>query len=476
MGSTQTKQNPKSGVIKSSISNTAATASSLAVAITLARFYGPRILGAYFFYLVIAQVVTRIPAGIGGSIRKGIRRTDLEKNEYYGAGLFFSFLLVILVLFVGLIGFYELPETNILFGFGKPIFLALLAVIGGQGVFYLLHGPYTAEYDSSWVKTIRHVLIGGVQVWLVYSGYDVFHLLLAYGFVSLFSGILLLFASPNFSVPGFKVVFEILKQSVITIPISAVSNFHHKLDVLVLGVIVGLSSVGRYEAALKLVVPVMVISTTSAGLLSVKLRGSGDGYRASELLKTATSNSTLLAIPALSVFAALSVDTLRYVYGSQFIQVTWLALILLAVTQTIVALRTPMSMALRAVKSSKLILITRTVALLLNIPLSIHFAREYGLIGAIGATFTVEVLTLFFYIVFVKLKLSSGLPLTEILKQLLSSLTAFIVMYSVFYYGYVLNHYVYTGTVILGVITFFVVYISISYRAKYFVRNVFTDF
>lgn len=477
MSKKQTEQNPSSGVFRTTIANATGAFSSLAVAIYLAKLFGPTTIGIYFFYLVVGNTITRLHAGVGASLRKSVRSTELDTSEYYGAGLFISIILLFLIISSSMIVFYELPnDLELGFQLSKPMLFGVLSVIGGQGTFYLVHGPYTANNDSSWVKTIRHITTGITQLIALALGLGIPSLLGIYGAVSLLCSILILISKPIFAVPSGHVIIKSLVQSTITTPMTIVSNFHHKLDVLVLGFIVGFASIGRYELSLKLVIPVMLAATTASGLMATRLRSENSEYKAIELVKNSTASSTILAFPVLAIMSALSVDTIRYIYGEQFIEITWLVLIILSITQLFVALRTPLNLALRSLNKNKTVLTVQTIALITNLPLSIHLAKNHGILGVIGATLIVEILTVLAYMIFIKSELTAAFPTIELFKQTMSAMLAFIVAFSAFYLGIISNYFVYTSIVLLGLSVFTITYVSTSYRAKQKLREIMMRF
>lgn len=464
--SSQSDENPTAGVFRSTAANTAAALAGLTTAIVLARYYGVTTVGVYFFFLIIGQSVARIPAGVGGAIRRQMRLADVDTSDYFGASLLFSVGIVFFATIAALatIALYDGAYSST-FGLTTLTAVGTITVTGGLSVYHLIHSGYTATKDSSWNKTLRYTSIAGAHIGLAYAGFPVGYFLAAYGGLSFFWGVIMIPFASGVGTPGIPEFSGIIKTSYLTVPSSIASNFHHKADVIIIGVLVGINSVGLYESSLQLVIPVMLAASTISSLMSSRLRGESSGYRAAELIRSAVTYSAILAFPILAIFMAMSHESLWYIFGPDFLD-AWLLLILLSITQLLASLRTPFNLALRATHQNKSVLGIRFGAFLANIPLSIYLVLSMGVLGAVIATLIVELLTLVAYYALVRRTISQTIRFEEIIKQAASAGISFAVAYGFVWSGVVtsLPRLISVGALSLGV--FFIAYISLSRRAR----------
>lgn len=461
----QEEQNPTAGALRSVIANGTAALSSLVIAVIIAKEFGVRPLGTYFFLLVVGQSVARVFSGIGTAIRRRSRNYE-DSSQYETVGVVLGAILIAIVTIVALVGRFGFSQEIASYWFTRMEFYGTLAVVGGLGSYHMLHGAFTARRDSSLVKVLRHTLLAiAVLAIAIYApAYGVGLMLVSYGVISgLFALAMIPYTIP--SIPKLKHFLGVLKTSRITVIGAFASNFHHKADVIIIGVLVGVTGVGYYEAALQVVIPMMLAASFSSNLMALNLQGTNSKYQATELVRSAISYSTVFAFPAIAVFVPLSVETLEFFFTSEF-KTAWSILTLLLFTQFIAAVRTPYGLSLRALGERKKAIGVRLIALFVNVGLSIYMVLQYGVLGAVLATGTVELLTLLAYYILVKRKITQTTRLGELARQIGSAFVVSIPLFILQWLDVVDSPRYYAITATLGIIVFFILYIGLSERTR----------
>lgn len=425
------------GIVKTVTAKILIAALGIATVLLLVRTRGITALGYYFLLLSAAQFPARIAVGIGRAVRRRIRSTDVDPGDYCGAGLvlYFAylsgFLLSTIALYNPLAAHINTTPTTLI------VFMALGSGIGWYHVMANIHSA-TSPKASAWANASRLTIVLLTQAALLVAGYNVDVLLGAHATVTTIAGIALLATTQTRpTTPDIKTIRATLRFLPWTIPSAFASNFHHKLDVVIVGTLVGVTAVGEYEAALKLVIPGVFIAAAAGNTLSAKIRSvAGSIHEMNDAFRDAVSYAGLLSIPVFFGVLALHHHILVNVYGTALSGV-WLTLLLLAGTQVIASYRTPFNTALRSVGENRPVFWTRVLSFLLNIPLSIYLTLRFGVNGAIVATALVELGTLLVYRHFTRRVFKRQLDLTPILKQLVSGGVMFAALYGAVHVGYV---------------------------------------
>lgn len=474
MSAPESKTDTHGSLRRSLASHLTIGVAGLATIALIARFLGPVGLGTYVFLLVAAQTAGRITAGVTGAIRKEVKSPDTDSADYYGVG-FLLFVLSTAALSITVIVIAgAFPDYVADLGLTLWDVAALAAILSAHGLYKTTYNIYTIDHDTAPIRIGKNTLIFGLHAVALYLGYEVTGLLFAFAGGTFIAGIALMSAIPTTpGTPTWTALLRIFRESFWTIPSAFASNFHHKLDVLVAGTILGVAAVGHYEAALKLVLPgVLIASAVSKGMAADIQGGIQGRFEVNSTVRKAMTYAGVGSTLTLALVAALSTQALTFVYGPEFSDVG-LILVLLAVTQVIAAYRTPYHTALRAFGEKRLVFGVRVGAFLTNIPLSIYLTLEYGLIGVVLATLIVEVLTLALYYGFVKQYAKRTVRSSDFIRQFISAGATFAVVAFPTMGGHVEGVRLTAAVVVIGILVYGVVFISLSDNTPRILRDIF---
>lgn len=396
--------------------------------VIFARVLGVDGIGKYYALLAAANLAAQIPSGFNGAIKKRVSEIDTLVSEYFGLGVLFNAGFSLL-LTVAVVVAYPLLEEYL----GPLVFgLGMVAVTASLGFFALANRMYSGTGHpgaSFWTDTIRSVLTLGGQVALLAMGWSVLGLLIGFVAGTVVTTVLVyLVVRIRPTIPSRKTVLRTYEFARWNIPNGLLQNMYSRLDVLLLYVIVGSTSVGLYEPALRLTIPATFITASIGDTLMIKASGL-DSIDQDVLfdLRNAISYTSLLALPIFFGALAMPTELMAVIYGPEFADGAW-ALVGLALFQVFNTFCGPFADVVNGIDRPDVQFRVKFIILLVHAPLAVLLGLEYGLLGVIAATIFSEVVRTGLYL-FAGYSLFGELLVTRpVAEQLVSGVIMFAVV------------------------------------------------
>lgn len=370
--------------------------------VLLAHFLTPTNMGLYYFVLAGAQVAGQVLDGTSVAIRKRVSEVGGGTADYFGVGL---------VLTVGY-GIFSLAVVGGLFSVvGKPVAgVSFPLAVGAVGVlttfgFYMVTSNTLSGLgrpgDAFWLNTVRALLRIGLQIGVILLGGSVFELLVAVATANLLSGIatgILVDVPP--CLPSGNAVCHLSTFAKYSIPNTLLQRLYARVDVLLLGALVGGQAVGFYEVALRLTMPAAAVAVAIGTPLSVKVSGLdsqgrdglGDEFRGS------LQYAGVLVIPVFFGSLVFSSRLLTALYPESY-AAAWPALVGLALFQIPNSYRKVFRNLFDGLDRPEVNFQINLLTVVFFLPTAYFFVRRYALVGIIVATILAEVLRVVVYCV-----------------------------------------------------------------------------
>jgi len=443
--------------------------------VLFARVLGVDGVGKYYFLLAIAKLVVQVPGGVSQAIKKRVSEVDVDPGEYFGLGVLTVVAFTIVLLGAAALGHPLLREQIGPFAFA----LGAVGIVGSLALFALSNRLYAGIGNpgaSFWVDTVRSVFTLAFQVAFLLMGLRVLGLMYGLVLATLLTTVgVVLAANVRPGLPTRETAASVWEFARWSIPNSLTQNLYMRLDVLILGVVVGKSAVGLYEPALRLTVPAGFIAISISDSLTVKASGlsSIDEDVGDDLLNS-LSYTALLAIPILFGALAMPEALMGVVFGAEYAEGAT-ALVLLAVFQLFNTYRLPFDNVVDGMDRPEVRFRVSLFTLAVNAPLAILLGMEFGLVGVVVATIIAEAVRTVSYL-YVAYQLFDRLMLP---RTLLEQFGAGAVMFGVVY---ALNDairidgaFVLAAIVGVGGVTYFAALVAVSSHFRLTVQSVLQD-
>jgi O-antigen/teichoic acid export membrane protein len=443
--------------------------------VVFARVLGVDGVGKYYFLLAMAKLTVQVPGGFSNAIKKRVSEVDVDPGEYFGFGVVTVVVYTVVLLGAAVVGHPFLRDQVGPFAFA----LGAVGIVGSLGLFSLSNRLYAGIGNpgaSFWADSVRSVFTLAFQVAFLLMGMRVLGLMYGLVLATLVTTAGVVVAAnvrPRFPTRDTAAsVWEFARWSV---PNSLTQNLYMRLDVLILGVVVGNSAVGLYEPALRLTVPAGFIAISISDSLTVKASGltSIDEGVGDDLMNS-LSYTALFAIPI--VFGALAMPEalMGIVFGPDYAAGAT-ALVLLAVFQLFNTYRMPFDNVVDGMDRPDIRFRVSLFTLAINAPLAIFLGLEYGLLGVVVATIVAEAArTVTYLVVAYRLFDRVMLPRT-LLEQFVSGLLMFGVVYAVNDAIAIDGPFVLAAVVGVGGVVYFAALVALSSHFRLTVRSVLRD-
>jgi O-antigen/teichoic acid export membrane protein len=443
--------------------------------LVFARVLGVEGVGKYYFLLAAAKLGVQVSGGVSNAIKKRVSEVGVDSAEFFGLGLVVHTGLTALALVLAVLGYPFLQEQVGPFAFA----LGVVAIVGALGLFSLANRLYAGighPGASFWTDTVRSVVTLVAQVTLLAVGLNVLGLMAGLVIATLLTtaGVVAL-AKVRPSLPTRETAERVWTFARWSVPNSLLQNLYMRLDVLILGVIVGNAAVGLYEPAMRLTIPAAFIATSIGDSLTVKASGLSSLDRGvADDLRNALSYTCLFAIPIFFGALAMPEALMGIVFGADY-RAGGAALVGLALFQLFNTYRLPFDNVVSGMNRPDLRFRVSAFTLAINVPLAVLFGLEYGLLGVVGATIVAETVRVATYLV-VAYRLFDQLMLP---RPLFEQFGAGAVMFGVVYWlsdaVAVTGWVTLLGVVAAGAVTYFGVLVGVSPHFRLTVRNVLDD-
>jgi O-antigen/teichoic acid export membrane protein len=292
------------------------------------------------------------------------------------------------------------------------------------------------------------------------------------------AGLLIPFAARTF---GWKVdqptkdeihsVWEFARWS---IPQSLLGRVYSRLDILLLGFILGPTPVGWYEVAWKVVLPSGIISqVASDGLMtSVAVEGTGGkeiNEKFTNRIRQTLDAGSFLAIPAFFGSLVIGKPLLTEVFGVAYESATPF-LVGLAVFQVIVTQTTPLIQTLNGIDKVRVTVPITAVTLAINALLGFALITTIGPVGVVVATIIAQVVQYILSLVALMRTVGTFLPITRLhIVEIIAGLSMAIVLYLI--PVQIEGNIIVASSVVLGSFIYFSIILSLSKRSRNFVQR-----
>lgn len=410
-------------------SNAAMMAFGFLGVVLFARVLGPAGLGSYYLVLAAGRTTAQLNNGIATAVKKRVAESETDSRAFLGVGLLSHLGIVIVVALLALLvdpfisGIVEAPH----------LVISITIIVFSLGFFQMCNGFYAGIGNpgrASWVDTVRSVLTLLFQVAFILAGWGAFGLVVAFAAASFLSGIGVWVAAGVLPrLPPRDVVNSTFEFARWSVPTAMTNDLYSRLDILLIGVIVGNEAVGFYETALRLAQPGAFFATSISGPLHVK--ASGLSSRSLDVipdLENALAYCGLLTVPIFFGAIAMPVEIVRTVFGAEFTP-AWAALIGLALFQVLNGYAAPFESIVSAIDQVRYQFGISTLILFIHAPLAILLGLRYGLIGVVGATIFGEIVRLTAYQYLSKRLLNTTVAPRPIATQLLAGAVMATVVY-----------------------------------------------
>ena len=357
-----------------------------------ARVLGNVGVGRYYVALAVALMLVRVSAGLGQAINKRVSEVGTDPEEYLGLGLAVHILYVGVVTAIFVAASPALPVR----GITADDVLGIVLVFSSVGSFQILNRFYSGigfPGRSFWLDTVRSVVTLVFQVVLLFLGMESFGILLGLALASFVSaGVVAVVSGVRPALPSRETFAYTGAFARWSIPTSVVNDVYKRADPILIWLFVGTGAVGFYETALRLVLPASQLTASISNPLQVKVSGQSSlGEDVREDVANAMTYAGLLGIPMFFGALALPDVLMRTFFGSGFGQ-GGDALVGIALFYVFYIYQIPLESAISGTDRPELTFRVNAAGLLIHIPLAVVLARQYGLLGVIGATFVAEVL------------------------------------------------------------------------------------
>lgn len=360
-------------------------------AILLARVLGPNGYGAFYLLMAIVSFLDNPVTGWAIACRKRLTEKGFPAGEAIGStliGIGVSAVLTTASAFIlapQIAAFTGLEDgwllLSVLFT-GMALYLAILEVLKATAIFG----------SSDWMMATRDIVRVLAQAALVLGGLGVAGMVGGMVMANLLVAPIVLYllgTRPN--MPSTESVRQIWAFAKSSIPNGVVGTAQSKMDVLLLGALVGPGIVGNYEVAIRITLPAMFVAgVASNGLMGrISNRRSKD-QNVDQDIENNLSFASLIAVPiffgALTVGDAVVVTMFSNQYADAGAFVAGLALFHLFRSQKVILVST-----LDGFGRPDFNLRVSTAVFMLNLMLGIGLFYVVGPIGIVLATIVSEV-------------------------------------------------------------------------------------
>jgi O-antigen/teichoic acid export membrane protein len=366
--------------------------------VVFARVLGAEGIGKYYFLLAIAKLVSQASGGFSNAIKKRVSEVDVDPAEFFGFGIVVIILSTGLTAVVTVVGYPFFQSRIGPFAFA----VGLVGIVGSLSCFALVNRLYAGIGQpgaSFWADTVRSVLTLVIQVVLLVAGFHVLGLMFGLAAATLLTTVgVIIAAKVQPRLPSRETAERTWEFARWSVPNALTQNLYMRLDVLILGIVVGDAAVGYYEPAMRLTVPAAFIAASIGDSLTVKASGlSSLGREVATDLHNALSYTCLFAIPIFFGALAIPESLMTVVFGAEY-RPGWIALVGLAVFQLFNTYRIPFDKVVDGMDRPDIRFRVSLFTLAVNVPLAIVLGLEYGLAGVVSATIVAEVVRVVTYI------------------------------------------------------------------------------
>jgi O-antigen/teichoic acid export membrane protein len=351
-----------------------------------ARVLGPVEFGGFYLLLSISQIIDRPFKGWSMAVKKRFSEYESNRSEIFGSQVFINIIGLVVIGFGAiLLESYLISYTGL-----DHALLVLLVILATIAFFEPLQQMLDASGRpalSTWIDTVRSILTTPFQVGLVLLGFGAVGM--GFGLAGA-TTITVLVSYRNLdlrpTLPSRETLESVWEFARYSLIYGIVGKAYERYDVLLLGALLGQTSVANYEVALKLTLPAIFISNAITGALVPRIsnlnsRGESVGADATNSLAFAS----LSAIPIFFGAVAIPQTLVVTVFGSPYRDAAVL-LVGLALVRIIQIQANHLSNVLQGVDRPDVPLRITSIAFALNIVVGYVLVIQIGTLGAVIGT------------------------------------------------------------------------------------------
>ncbi|WP_166035394.1 oligosaccharide flippase family protein [Halorussus pelagicus] len=356
----------------------------------MARILGPEGYGTFYFLMAIVAFLDNPVTGWANACRKRLTEKDVPSGEAVGSTIA-GIVIFSVIVFVG--SWVASPLITAQVGNPDAWLLLSLLFVGMVSFLTSLEVLKATEQfgSSSWVQAGRDVVRVLAQAALVASGMGVAGMVGGMVVANLVVAPIVIYlvgAKPEIpSKDTLRSVWEFAKSS---IPNGVVATAQSRMDVILLGLLVGQSVVGNYEVALRMTMPAMYVAGIAQGGLMGRI--SNRRSKGEEVITDIQNNLSYVSIIAIPLFfGALTVGRPVVVtaYSSKFAE-AGVYLAGLAFFRAIRSQKSILVSTLDGIDRPELNLRVSTFVFVFNLTLGIGLLYTIGPFGVVVATVVSE--------------------------------------------------------------------------------------
>lgn len=391
--------------------------------VAFARLLGQTSFGGYYFLFAVAKLLNR-PV-IGGAIagKKRISESGSKPDEIIGSvGLF----LLVWCVLSALVLFPFSRALSEFFNVGHAGLL-LIALLVSESTFeaadWLVQGRGKIAV-TTWVDFFRSLLTFPGQLILVLLGYGVLGMVFGLTIASLLTAIPLFYIlSTKPALPTAQTVRSLWQFSRYSIPATFIGEFSARIDVLLLGVILGPAAVANYEVAAKLTVAAVFLSETSSNGLMTRLSLiSSQSGEVSQHITNTLKFSALFAIPVLLGGALIARPLMVTIFGNEYASAATL-LVPMATFRLIESQNLILKRTMEGIDNPRTVIFADVIGAVTNLVLGIVLIFSIGTVGVILSTIVGEIIRYILLVRAVRERTNASLFNSQQLYQVISGLT-----------------------------------------------------
>ncbi|WP_396612634.1 lipopolysaccharide biosynthesis protein [Haloferax sp. S1W] len=360
--------------------------------IIFARLLGPAGYGAFFLALSLVEIVEKGAQGWASASKK--RFSEDVTEEYRKKVVGGAIAGLITILFAGVVVTWlfsdHLEAYTGVEGTTIPVILLIIAMVSYTTFKELLDARGLVGI-SNWGEALQTLFAFPIQLGLVIAGFGVTGMLFGYsiGFF-LVIPIIVYYVGVHPAIPSTDVVSRIWSFAKYSTPSGLLGRVYTRVDVIILGLLLGQAAAGYYEAAYRITIPATFVSAVAApALMSRTSNLSSRNEAFSDDVRNTLSYSSILALPIFFGALVLSNELVVTIYGPEYAQAA-LLLVGLAFYRVVSSQLEVLLNVIQGVDRPDIFLRLSVVTIAVNVPLGVVLTLEFGPIGVVISTIIAE--------------------------------------------------------------------------------------
>jgi O-antigen/teichoic acid export membrane protein len=357
--------------------------------VIFARYLGPVAYGAFHVVVAAANILDNPITGFGAACKKRISETGFENDEVLGAGILVavlgSSLIAAMTVLVGpLVGFSDISNVYVYTGIvviGLSTFKIIQPMIDGIG-----------EFGTSVIlDALRSFLTIPLQLTLVFLGWGVAGMVYGLTIGSLLTVPVSLYVLRTWpTTPTRETLGSLWSFAKFSIPNQFVGAAYSRIDILLLGAILGSGASGQYRIAYQLVLPgAFIAMVMHSGLFAEVSSRVSKGESATQKVTNNISFASIFAIPMFFGALAMPEDIVVTIFGAEYRPAATL-LVGLSVFQILSTQTGQISAIISGYDRPDLNLRITIATLVVNLIFGVALVYEMGIVGVVIATVIAE--------------------------------------------------------------------------------------